>query len=84
MTGRLLHKDTLRPRQIEAENTKIRFNNLQLYAQYARDQFRTRLTGTVSRDTETEEFSGTGSGEVRLGNDISNMLIQGTLAIPLW
>jgi hypothetical protein len=51
----------------------LQFNNLQLYAQYANDYFRTRLTGSVSRDAETEEFSGSGTGEVRIGNDINNI-----------
>ena len=57
----------------------LQFNNLQLYAQYASEQFRTRLTGTVSRDAETEEFSGTGSGEVRVGTDVSHLLGRVTI-----
>lgn len=51
----------------------LQFNNLQLYAQYARDQFQTRLSGTVSRDAETGDFSGSGSGQIRLGNDLSSL-----------
>ncbi len=52
---------------------------MQLYAQYARDYFRTRISGSVSRDAETEDFSGSGTGEVRIGNDINN--IFGRVAI---
>jgi hypothetical protein len=52
----------------------LQFNNLQLYAQYANDHFRTRLSGSVSRDAETGEFSGSGTGEVRIGNDIGHLL----------
>lgn len=52
----------------------LQFNNLQLYAQYASDYFRTRITGSVSRDAETEEFSGSGTGEVRIGSDISHLM----------
>jgi hypothetical protein len=57
----------------------LQFNNLQLYAQYARDHFRTRLTGSVSRDEETEEFSGSGTGEVRIGSDVSHLLGRVTI-----
>ena len=57
----------------------LQFNNLQLYAQYARDHFRTRLSGTVSRDAETDEFSGSGTGEVRVGSDISHLLGRVTI-----
>lgn len=52
----------------------LQFNNLQLYAQYAGEYFRTRITGSVSRDAETEEFTGSGTGEVRLGSDISHLM----------
>jgi hypothetical protein len=51
----------------------LQFNELQLYVQYASDYFRTRISGSVSRDAETEEFSGSGTGEVRIGNDINNI-----------
>jgi hypothetical protein len=57
----------------------LQFNNLQLYAQYASDYFRTRLTGSVSRDAETEEFTGSGTGEVRIGSDISHLLGRVTI-----
>jgi hypothetical protein len=57
----------------------LQFNNLQLYAQYANDYFRTRITGSVSRDAETEEFSGSGTGEVRIGSDISHLLGRVTI-----
>lgn len=57
----------------------LQFNNLQLYAQYANDYFRTRITGTVSRDAETEEFSGTGTGEVRIGSDLSHLMGRVTI-----
>ena len=57
----------------------LQFNNLSLYAQYARDHFRTRLTGAVTRDSETDEFSGSGSGEIRLGNNISHLLGRVTI-----
>ena len=49
------------------------FENLQLYAQYANDQFRTRITGRVARDEESEELVGTGTGQIRLGNDLSSL-----------
>ncbi len=52
----------------------LRFNNMQIYAQYARDYFSTRLTGSVSRSADTGEFTGSGTGEVRLGNDIGHLL----------
>jgi hypothetical protein len=52
----------------------LQFNNLQLYAQYASEYFRTRISGSLSRDAETEEFSGTGTGEVRIGSDISHLM----------
>ncbi len=57
----------------------LQFNNLQLYAQYASEYFRTRISGSLSRDSETEEFSGTGTGEVRIGNDISHLLGRMTI-----
>jgi len=57
----------------------LQFNNLQLYAQYASDYFRTRITGSVSRDAETEEFSGSGTGEVRIGSDISHLMGRVTI-----
>jgi hypothetical protein len=57
----------------------LRFNNMQLYAQYARDYFRTRISGSLSRDAESEEFSGTGSGEVRIGSDISHLFGRVTI-----
>lgn len=57
----------------------LQFNNMQLYAQYARDHFRTRITGTLTRDAETEEFSGTGAGEVRVGSDVSHLLGRVTI-----
>jgi hypothetical protein len=57
----------------------LQFNNLQLYAQYANNYFRTRLTGSVSRDAETEEFTGSGTGEVRIGSDISHLLGRVTI-----
>ncbi len=57
----------------------LQFNNLQLYVQYAREYFRTRLTGTVNRDAETEAFSGTGAGEVRVGSEISHLLGRVTI-----
>jgi hypothetical protein len=46
---------------------------MQLFAQYASDYFRTRISGSLSRDAETEEFSGSGTGEVRIGSDINNI-----------
>ena len=52
----------------------LQFNNMSLYTQYANEHFRTRLTGTLTRDAETEEFSGTGTGEVRVGSDVSHLL----------
>lgn len=57
----------------------LQFNNLQLYAQYANDYFRTRITGAVSRDAETETFSGTGTGEVRIGSDLSHLMGRVTI-----
>lgn len=57
----------------------LQFNNLQLYAQYANDYFRTRITGAVSRDAETEEFSGTGTGEVRIGSELSHLMGRVTI-----
>ena len=57
----------------------LQFNNLQLYAQYARDYFRTRISGSLSRDAESGEFSGTGSGEVRIGSDISHLFGRVTI-----
>lgn len=57
----------------------LQFNNVQLYAQYASDYFRTRITGSVSRDAETEEFSGSGTGEVRIGSDISHLMGRVTI-----
>jgi hypothetical protein len=57
----------------------LQFNNMQLYAQYARDYFRTRISGSLSRDAESEEFSGTGSGEVRIGSDISHLFGRVTI-----
>lgn len=57
----------------------LQFNNLQLYAQYASDYFRTRIMGSVSRDAETEEFSGSGTGEVRIGSDISHLMGRVTI-----
>lgn len=49
------------------------FENLQLYAQYANEQFRTRITGRVARDEESEQLVGTGTGQIRLGNDLSSL-----------
>ncbi|SMO63979.1 protein of unknown function [Saccharicrinis carchari] len=57
----------------------LQFNEVQLYAQYASDYFRTRITGTLSRDDDTEEFSGSGTGEVRIGNDISHLMGRVTI-----
>jgi len=57
----------------------LQFNNMELYAQYARDYFRTRISGSVSRDAETDEFSGSGTGEVRIGSDISHLLGRVTI-----
>jgi hypothetical protein len=57
----------------------LQFNNMQLYAQYARDYFRTRIGGSVGRDAETGEFSGSGTGEVRIGNDISHIFGRVTI-----
>ncbi len=57
----------------------LQFNNLQLYAQFASDYFRTRITGSLSRDDETEEFSGSGTGEVRIGSDLSHLLGRVTI-----
>ena len=57
----------------------LQFNNMSLYTQYANEHFRTRLTGTLTRDAETEEFSGTGAGEVRVGTDVSHLLGQVTI-----
>ena len=58
---------------------ELQFNNAQLYFQYARDHFRTRVTGALSRDAETEEFSGSGTGEVRIGSDVSHLLGRVTI-----
>ena len=57
----------------------LQFNNLSLYAQYANDYFRTRITGSVSREAETGEFTGTGTGEVRIGSDISHLMGRVTI-----
>ena len=57
----------------------LQFNNLQLFAQYARDQFQTRLSGTVSRDAESGEFSGSGIGEVRIGSEVGHLLGRVTI-----
>jgi hypothetical protein len=57
----------------------LQFNNLQLYAQYANDYFRTRITGAVSREAETGEFTGSGTGEVRIGSDISHLMGRVTI-----
>jgi len=57
----------------------LQFNNLQLYSQFASEYFRTRISGSLSRDAETEEFSGTGSGEVRIGSDISHLMGRVTI-----
>jgi hypothetical protein len=48
----------------------LEFRTLSAYIQYARDYFQTRLSGTASRDEESGEFSGSGSGEVRFGNTL--------------
>ncbi len=58
---------------------ELQFNNASLYFQYARDHFRTRLTGTLSRDAETDEFSGAGTGEVRIGSDVSHLMGRVTI-----
>jgi hypothetical protein len=57
----------------------LQFNNASLYLQYANEHFRTRLTGSLSRDAETEEFSGTGTGEVRVGSDTSHLMGRVTI-----
>lgn len=57
----------------------LQFANMSLYAQYAREHFRTRLTGTLTRDPETSEFSGSGAGEIRLGSATSHLLGRVTI-----
>ena len=51
----------------------LQFRNLSAYVQYANSYFRTRLSGTVSRDQETGDFTGSGTGQIRLGNDLSGL-----------
>jgi hypothetical protein len=57
----------------------LQFNNISAYAQYARDYFQTRLSGTVTRDEESGDFAGSGSGQFRIGNDLSHFLGRVTL-----
>jgi hypothetical protein len=52
----------------------IQFNQIQAYVQYANTYFSTRISGSVSRDEETEEFSGSGTGQFRLGSSLSNLV----------
>ena len=54
----------------------LQFNNLSAYAQYASEYFQSRLGGSVSRDADTEEYSGSGSGQVRFGTNISHILAR--------
>ncbi|MEJ2593819.1 MAG: DUF4157 domain-containing protein [bacterium] len=58
---------------------ELQFNNASLYFQFARDHFRTRVTGSLSRDAETDEFSGAGTGEVRIGSDTSHLMGRVTI-----
>ncbi len=51
----------------------LQFRSLGLNLGFAHDYFRTRIGGSISQDAETEEVVGTGTGQVRFGNDITNI-----------
>jgi len=52
----------------------LQFKQLSAYAQYARSHFRTKIIGEVSKDKETGDFKGKGTGQIRLGDDLGNIL----------
>jgi len=52
----------------------LKFKQLTAYAQYARSHFRTKISGEVSKDKETGDFKGKGTGQIRLGDDLGNIL----------
>jgi hypothetical protein len=51
----------------------LQFRSLGLNLGFAYENFRTRIGGSVSQNTETDEVVGTGTGQVRYGNDITNI-----------
>jgi hypothetical protein len=51
----------------------LQFRSLGLNLGFAYENFRTRVGGTVSQDTETDQVVGTGTGQVRYGNDLTNI-----------
>ncbi len=46
----------------------LQFNSLNAYAMYAHKYFMTKIGGAVKRDAKTGQFSGSGTGSLRLGN----------------
>ncbi len=51
----------------------LQFRSLGLNLGFAYENFRTRVGGTVSQDAETDQVVGTGTGQVRYGNDLTNI-----------
>ena len=52
----------------------LQFKQLTAYAQYASSHFRTKISGVVSKDKKTGDFKGKGTGQIRLGDDLGNLL----------
>lgn len=57
----------------------LQFNQLSAYAQYASSYFRSKISGEVSKDKETGDIKGKGTGQIRLGDDLGN--IEGSVSI---
>lgn len=51
----------------------LQFRSLGLNLGFAYENFRTRVGGTVSQDAETDQVVGTGTGQVRYGDDLTNI-----------
>jgi len=51
----------------------LQFRSLGLNLGFAYENFRTRVGGSVSQDTETDQVVGTGTGQVRYGDDLTNI-----------
>ena len=51
----------------------IEFNKLELFAQYANDHFRTRITNTLETEEETGDLTYTARGDFRIGDELGNL-----------
>jgi len=51
----------------------LEFNKLELFAQYANDHFRTRITNTLETDEESGDLSYTARGDFRIGDELANI-----------